>query len=123
MGSKVLVSETLHLGWALFLDAVTCFWPEANQIKSNTGWAEAGVVVDTCHNPLCSDVHITSPPHTDACPNRTTNGCRPAVFNMVWDRARLLSLLWKSTVTNAVRPDKKRQQSPCASTPEGWNRV
>ncbi|TKS90589.1 hypothetical protein D9C73_024722 [Collichthys lucidus] len=24
------------------------------------------------------------PPHTDACPNRTTNGCRPAVFNMVW---------------------------------------
>lgn len=82
-------------------------WPEAN-IKSNTGWAV--VVVDTCLNPLCSNVHITSPPLTNACPNRTTNGCRPAVFNMVWDCAWLLSLLWKSTVTNAVQPDKKRHR-------------
>lgn len=86
-------------------------WPEANHIKSNTGWAVVlVVVVDTCLNPLCSNVHITSPLHTDACPNRTTNGCRPAFFNMVWDHAWLLSLLWKSTVTNAVRPDKKRQR-------------
>lgn len=93
-------------------------WPEAN-IKSNTGWAVA--VVDTCLNPLCSNVHITNPPLTNVCPNSTTNGCRPIVFNMVWDCAWLLSLLWKSTVTNAVQPDKKRHcplmlQPPRAGT-------
>ncbi len=84
-------------------------WPEANHIKSNTSWAVVVVVVaDTCLNPLCSNVHITSPPHTDACPSGTTNGCCPVVFNMVWDCARILRLPWKSTVTNIVRPDKKR---------------
>lgn len=76
----------------------------------NTGWAVVVVFVDTCLNPLCSNVHITSPPHTDARPNRTTNGCRPTVYNTVWDRVWLLSLLGKSAVTNSVRPDKKRQR-------------
>lgn len=116
-----LCRETLHLtSWLGFVtwcwkknEKKHLLWPEANYIKSNTGRAVLVVVVavvDTCLNPFCSNVHITSPPHTaDACPNRTTNGCHPALFNMVWDRALLLSLLCKSTVTNAVRPDKKRQ--------------
>ncbi|KAK1906664.1 Myosin-1 [Dissostichus eleginoides] len=36
---------------------------------------------------------------------------------MVWDCALLLSRLSKSTVTIAVRPDKKRPRPPYASTP------
>lgn len=123
---QVLVPQTLSgLDFVprRFQNKSTFLRPEAN-IKSNTGWAVvAVVVVDTCLNPLCSDVHITSPPLSDACPNGTTNGCRPVVFNTVWDCAWLLFLLRKSTVTNAVQLDKKRHCPPMLRPPEGWNQV
>ncbi|KAK9525909.1 hypothetical protein VZT92_016580 [Zoarces viviparus] len=64
-----------------------------------------------------------SPAHRtpDACPNRTTNGCRPAVFNTVWDRALLLSPAL-GIHRDRRRPSgqgKKKTASPYASTPRG----
>lgn len=57
-----------------------------------------------------------SPAHRTLTPVQTglQMAAVPQSFNAVWDRARLLSLLWKSAVTNVVRPDKKRH---CPLTP------